>query len=566
MAPPDTLRIALAQCNPHPGAMERNADRLLALRAEAAAQGADLLLTPELGIAGHAPQDLPRLPDVQAACDAALARLAAATADGGPGMVVGGPWAEGGRRFDAVTLLDGGRVVARRARHAPSGEDGFDPGPAPGPVAFRGIRLGLLPGEDAWTPEVAETLAESGAELLLSTHASPFVLGRSDRRVERAVPRVVETGLPFVFLNRIGGLGEGVADGASFVLNADCSLAATLPAFAEALAVTDWSRDGQGGWRCAARPLLPWLGEEEATWRALVLGLRDHVERNGCPGVVLDLAGGPGAALAAACAVDALGAGRVRGVLLPGPDTTAERLEEAEACAGRLGLRCATVPLAPALDAFAALLAPALAPLPPGDSREGAAREAIPPRARAAALLALSDATGDLPLATVDRSGLAVGEAAPGDGFALLKDLYRTDLLRLARWRNANRPAGLLGPEGPVVPERAIAAPPVRDGLPPQPALDAILHGLVEREAGVEALVAEGLDREAVRRVWRLLAEGAYKRRQSPPGLTLFARPNGRDRRAPITHGYTAAAATGGAPPPVPPEARGDRRQPEPVA
>lgn len=558
MAPaaPDTLRIALAQYNPHQGAVRRNAGRLLALRAEAAAAGADLVLTPEFSVSGYPPEDLARKPAFLAECEAAVARLAEATADGGPGLVVGGPWAEGERVFNALFLLDGGRVAARRAKHELPNygvfddKRVFDAGPAPGPVPFRGVRLGLMICEDWWFPAVSETLAESGAELLLSINGSPFEAGKADFRVALAVPRVVETGLPFVFLNQVCGQDELVFEGASFVLNADRSLAVQMPAFEEALVVTEWSR-GPTGWTCAPRPLPPAMGREEATWRAMMLGLRDYVDKNGFPGVVLGLSGGIDSALTAACAVDALGPDRVRCVMMPSPYTSRESLDDAEGCARLLGVRLDSIPIAPAMEAFGAMLAPAFGNRPPDITEEN-----LQSRIRGTTLMALSNKFGDMLLTTGNKSEMSTGYATLyGDmcgGYSVLKDLYKTTVFDLSRWRNAHRPAGLLGPEGAVMPGRVITKPPSaelkpdqtdQDSLPPYEELDAILMGLVEREAGVDALVAEGHDRATVLRVWRMLDRAEYKRRQAPPGVKVGPRAFGRDRRYPITNGFTALVA-----------------------
>lgn len=551
-----TLRIALAQMNPHVGEVRANGARIRALRAEAAALGADLLVTPEFSIAGYPPEDLVLKPAFRDACEAEIAALAAETADGGPGIILGGPWMEGGKLFNAAFLLDGGKVQARRAKHELPNygvfddKRVFDAGPAPGPVVFRGVRLGLMVCEDWWFPAVSETLQESGAEILLSINGSPFEVDKGEARVDLAVARVVETGLPFVFLNQVCGQDELVFEGASFVLNADRSLAAKLPAFTEALAVTEWAR-GPDGWRCAPQPLAAPLAREAQIYAAMMLGLRDYVAKNRFPGVVLGLSGGIDSAISAAVAADALGPERVRAVMLPSPYTSPESLEDAAACARLLGIRYETVPIGPAMEAFGAMLAPAFGNLPADITEEN-----IQSRIRGVTLMAMSNKFGDMLLTTGNKSEMSTGYATIyGDmcgGYSVLKDVYKTDVFAACRWRNAYRPAGGLGPEGAVMPERVITKPPSaelkpdqkdQDTLPPYDVLDALLHGLVEEEQGVDAMVARGFERALVLRVWRMLDRAEYKRRQAPPGVKIGRRAFGRDRRYPITNGFTGLIA-----------------------
>ena len=547
-----TLRIALAQMNPHEGEIRANAATIRRLRAEAAAKGAELLVTPEFSIAGYPPEDLVLKPAFRAMCEEAIEALARETADGGPGIILGGPWMEGGKLFNAAFLLDGGKVQARRAKHELPNYGVFDdkrvfePGPAPGPVVFRGVRLGLMVCEDWWFPAVAETLQESGAEILLSINGSPFEVEKAEARVDLAVARVVETGLPFVFLNQNCGQDELVFEGASFVLNADRTLAAKAPSFAEALILTDWTRTPEG-WRCAPQELAPPLGREAQIYGAMMLGLRDYVEKNRFPGIVLGLSGGIDSALSAAVAADALGPDRVRAVMLPSPYTSAESLEDAAECARLLGIRYETVPIGPAMEAFGAMLAPAFGNRPPDITEEN-----IQSRIRGVTLMAMSNKFGDMLLTTGNKSEMSTGYATIyGDmcgGFSVLKDVYKTDVFAVCRWRNAHAPAGAKGPRGAVMPERVITKPPSaelkpdqkdQDTLPPYDVLDALLHGLVEEEQGVEALVARGFDRALVLRVWRMLDRAEYKRRQAPPGVKIGRRAFGRDRRYPITNGFT---------------------------
>ncbi len=547
-----TLRIALAQMNPHEGEIRANAARIRALRAEAAAMGADLLVTPEFSIAGYPPEDLVLKPAFRAMCEAAIEELARETADGGPGIILGGPWMEGGRLFNAAFLLDAGAIVARRAKHELPNygvfddKRVFDAGPAPGPVVFRGTRLGLMVCEDWWFPAVPETLQESGAEILLSINGSPFEVQKAGARVDLAVARVVETGLPFVFLNQVCGQDELVFEGASFVLNADRSLAIQAPSFAEALVLTEWTR-GADGWRCAPQPLAEPLGREAQIYGAMQLGLRDYVEKNRFPGIVLGLSGGIDSAISAAVAADALGPDRVHAVMLPSPYTSAESLEDAAACARLLGIRYDTIPIGPAMEAFAGMLAPAFGNRPPDITEEN-----LQSRIRGVTLMAMSNKLGDMLLTTGNKSEMSTGYATIyGDmcgGYSVLKDVYKTDVFALCRWRNANLPAGARGAHGPVMPERVITKPPSaelkpdqtdQDTLPPYEVLDALLHGLVEEEQGVDAMEARGFDRALVLRVWRMLDRADYKRRQAPPGVKIGHRAFGRDRRYPITNGFT---------------------------
>ncbi len=548
----DTLRIALAQLNPHEGQVRHNLANIRRARAEAARQGADLVVTPEFSIAGYPAEDLVRKPAFVAACEEVLAELAADTADGGPGLIVGGPWADGDKLYNGAFLLDGGKILARRAKHELPNygvfddKRVFDQGPAPGPVSFRGFRLGLLICEDWWFPAVAETLAESGAEILLSVNGSPYEVDKHEKRVALAVHRVVETGLPFVFCAQICGQDELVFEGASFVLNPDRSLAVQMPHFAEAVTVTEWTRDGET-LVCTPQPLAPEPGRLESIYHAMVLGLRDYVTKNRFPGVILGLSGGIDSAISAAVAVDALGADMVRTFMLPSPYTSQDSLDDAAHCAQLLGISCDSISIEPAMQAFGSALAPVFA-----GRQADITEENIQSRSRGLILMAISNKLGHMVLTTGNKSEMSVGYATLyGDmcgGYSVLKDVYKTTVFELCHWRNAHHPAGALGPAGMVIPERIITKPPSaelrpnqtdQDSLPPYDMLDAILEGLVEGEQSVDALVAGGHDRATVLRVWKLLDRAEYKRRQAPPGVKITPRAFGRDRRYPITNGFT---------------------------
>ncbi|MFN8726952.1 MAG: NAD+ synthase [Rhodospirillales bacterium] len=545
------LAIALAQTDPKVGDVAGNLARIRAARAEAAALGADLVVFSELVVAGYPPEDLVLKPAFQDACRKAVEALAGDTADGGPGMIVGAPWVENAKLHNSALLLDAGKIAAIRHKHELPNYGVFDEkrvfasGPLPGPVVFRGVRLGLMICEDMWFPDSAECLVESGAELLVVPNGSPFETDKLDERIALAGRRVAETGLPLIYVNQVGGQDELVFDGASFVLNADRDRAAQCSAFAEHVALTRWEK-GEKGWACVDGPRAPTPDSSGAIYAALVLGVRDYVATNRFPGTILGLSGGIDSALTAAIAADALGPDKVRAVMMPSRYTSRESLEDAAACAKLLGIAYETISIEPAVDAFGAMLAGAFA-----GTNSGIAEENIQSRARGLTLMALSNKFGHMVVSTGNKSEMSAGYATLyGDmcgGFAVLKDVYKTTVFELSRWRNANRPEGALGPRGPVMPERVIVKPPtaeLREGqtdeasLGPYARLDAILRALVEGEKTVAEIVAAGYAEDEVRRVWRMLDLAEYKRRQAPPGVKITRRAFGRERRYPIVNGF----------------------------
>jgi NAD+ synthase len=550
-----SIRIALAQLNPLVGDLAGNAEKLLKARTEAAAQGADLVLFTELFITGYPPEDLVRKPAFAAAARARVEALAAATADGGPGVVVGTIWPEEGKLYNSIALLDGGRVAGVRHKvDLPNygvfdEKRVFDAGPMPGPVNFRGARIGVPICEDIWKDEVTECLQETGSEILLVPNGSPFDWPKPDMRMNVAVARVTETGLPLVYLNQVGGQDERVFDGASFVLNADRQLAIQLPAWEEALAVVDFRRTPIG-WKADIGLRAPLESGEAAAYHACVLGLRDYVDKNGFPGVVLGLSGGIDSALVAALATDALGRERVHCVMLPYRYTSNQSLADAAACAEALGVRYDIVPIAEPVEGFAKELAGLFAGTEPGITEEN-----IQSRVRGTTLMAISNKFGAMVLTTGNKSEMSVGYATLyGDmngGFNPVKDLYKMEVYRLARWRNAHVPKGGKGPGGVVVPKNILTKAPSaelrenqtdQDSLPPYPVLDDILGCLVEKEMPLAAIVARGHDVATVKKVERLLYLAEYKRRQAAPGVKISARNFGRDRRYPITNRFREEA------------------------
>jgi NAD+ synthase len=550
----DRIAIAIAQLDPTVGDIAHNVRKLRDAHAEAARQGADLVVATELGVSGYQPEDLILKPAFVAACEAAVEELATATRSG-PGMIVGSPWSQDGKVYNAAVLLEGGRVASVRFKHELPNYGVFDEkrvfsaGPAPGPMAFRGVRLGVMVCEDMWFPDVAETLQESGAELLLVINGSPFETGKRDERLSLAVERIKETGLPLLYVNQVCGQDEVVYDGASFALDADCGLRAQAPDWREMVLTTHWRREGarwtidQGATTAPSEGL-------EAIYQALVLGLRDYVEKNRFPGVVLGLSGGIDSALTAAIAVDALGPEKVHAVMMPSPYTSRDSLEDAEAVAQLLAIDYRTVSIEPAMAAFDGMLKDAFAGMAPDITEEN-----IQSRARGITLMALSNKFGWMVVSTGNKSEMSVGYATLyGDmcgGYAVLKDVYKMTVFALSRLRNQKRLVGLRGPEGRVMPERVITKPPSAelkpnqrddDSLPPYDVLDDILECLIEHEMPVAAIVARGHDGATVRRVWQMLDRAEYKRRQAPPGVKITRRAFGRDRRYPITNRFQGAA------------------------
>ncbi len=550
-ARPDRLRIALAQLNPTLGDVAGNLASARAVQAEAAAQGADLVMLPELFLAGYPPEDLVLKPAFQDACRAACEALARDTGEGRPGILVGLPWVEDGRLHNAYALLDSGRIAAVRFKVDLPNYGVFDekrvfvPGPMPGPVDFRGVRLGLPVCEDIWGGDVVECLAETGAEILLVPNGSPYWRGKTDERFSIAAARVVESGLPLAYLNQVCGQDELVFDGASFVLNGDRGLAVQLPAFAATVVTTQWHREGDT-WRCAAGEIASVPEGDEADYAACMLGLRDYVEKNRFPGVVLGLSGGIDSAICAALAVDALGPDRVHCIMLPYRYTSRDSLADARACAEALGARYDIVPIAGPVEGFEA----ALAPLFEGTGRD-ITEENLQSRARGTILMSVSNKFGPMVVTTGNKSEMSVGYATLyGDmngGFNPIKDLYKTEVYRLSALRNRWKPDGALGPDGIVIPERILTKAPTaelrenqtdQDSLPPYDVLDDILECLVEHEMRLSEVVARGHDLATARKVERLLYLAEYKRRQSAPGVKVTRKYFGRDRRYPIVNRF----------------------------
>ncbi len=545
---PATFRLTLAQINPTVGDIAGNAAKARAAWVEAREAGAQMVALPEMFVTGYQTQDLVRRPAFVADAMAAVERLAAEVADG-PAMGIGGPVAREGRLFNGWHVLAGGAVQTVILKHELPNDSVFDEkrvfasAPIHGPFRIGPLRIGAPICEDAWHGDVAEALAESGAQLLLVPNGSPYHRGKPKVRTNLMVARVVETGLPLVYLNMTGGQDDQVFDGASFVLNPGGHLAVQLPQFDDAIAHVDFD-ETPDGWRArdGVKAVLP--DSVAADYRAMVEGLRDYLAKSGIGRVLLGLSGGIDSALVAAIAADAVGPEAVRCVRLPSRFTSAASMDDAAEVARALGCRLDTVPITGPQEAVTDALEGLFAGTAPGIAEEN-----IQSRLRGLLLMALSNKHGEMLLTTGNKSELAVGYCTIyGDmagGYNPLKDLYKTRVFLTARWRNANHGPWMRGPAGQVIPPRVIDKPPSaelrenqkdEDSLPPYRVLDQILDGLVERDMGVAELVADGFDRDTVLKVQALVYGAEWKRVQAAPGPRLTKRAFWLDRRYPVVN------------------------------
>jgi NAD+ synthase (glutamine-hydrolysing) len=552
------LHICIAQLNFVVGDMAGNAQKIVDAARSAYARGARLVLTPELSICGYAAEDLFLRPAFIAACDDAVKTVAHALAGlKGLHVVVGHP--VGGdlrsrsvqvqRRLNAASVLCEGRVLETYAKRELPNYQVFDERryftPGRGTCVFQveGVSVGLLICEDAWFDEPAQLAQESGAQLLAVINASPFHVGKGGERVARMADRARAVGLPVVYAHLVGGQDEVVFDGGSFAVAADGALAGRAPGFVEDLFMVRVEPAAPG---LALQASTAPVREPEADlWDALVLGVRDYIGKNGFPGVLLGLSGGIDSALVLAIAVDALGKDRVRAVMMPSPYTADISWIDARDMAARLGVRYDEISIVPQFEAFKAALAGEFAGLP-----EDTTEENIQARIRGVLLMALSNKFGSIVLTTGNKSEMATGYCTLyGDmagGFAVIKDVLKTMVFRLARWRNAHDPYGT---GADPIPERIITRPPSaelrpgqvdQDSLPPYDMLDDILSRYMEYDEGVEQIVAAGFDRAVVERVARLVRINEYKRRQAPVGIRVTHRSFGKDWRYPITGRFRA--------------------------
>ena len=551
----DRLSITLAQLNQSVGDIPGNAQAMLAARERARGQGADLIVFPEMHLIGYPPEDLVLKPALIERAAAELDVLAAKTGDGGPAMLVGSVFVRDGNLHNGVALLDAGKIAAVRLKHELPNYGTFDevrlfqPGPLPEPVVFKGVMIGLPICEDIWHPDVCRHLADCGAELLICINGSPYEIDKDTLRIDGvAKRRAVDTALPLAYLNRVGGQDELVFDGASFVVNGDGSLAVQMADWTEQEVTTHWTRTAKG-WRCDKGEIASLADHPEDIYCAMVMALRDYVDRNRFPGVVLGLSGGIDSAICAAIAADALGPDRVWCVMLPSRFTSQLSLDLATDCAKMIGCRYETIPINPAVVAFDEMLSGTFA-----DRDVDITEENVQSRIRGVTLMAISNKFGPMLLTTGNKSEMSVGYATIyGDmagGYNPLKDAYKMTVFAISKWRNQHKPKIGLGPDGPVMPDGIITRPPSaelrpdqkdEDSLPPYPTLDGILLGLVEQEKSVDQLVSEGFERDVVVRIERLLNIAEYKRRQAPPGVKLGTRNFGRDRRYPITNAFRSA-------------------------
>ncbi|MDJ0822102.1 MAG: NAD+ synthase [Paracoccaceae bacterium] len=544
----ETFRLTLAQLNPIVGDLKGNAAKAQDAWAQGKAAGADMVALPELFVTGYNAQDLEMKPAFYLAAMETVRALAEACADG-PALAIGCPWIEGTELFNAYVICQGGAITATVFKHHLPNETVFDEvrvfdaGPIGGPYSVGETRIGSPICEDAWHEDVAETLAETGAEFLLVPNGSPYYRGKYETRLNHMVARVIETRLPLIYLNMVGGQDDQVFDGGSFVLNPGGKIEVQLPVFEECVAHIDLER-GDEGWHAMHGPFTQHPDLFEQDYNAMVLALRDYLRKTGFTRVLLGLSGGVDSALVATIAVDALGAENVRCVMLPSEYTSDASLEDAKALAENLGCRYDYVPIS---DGRAAITA-TLAPLFEGTA-EGIAEENIQSRLRGLLLMALSNKFNEMLLTTGNKSEVAVGYATIyGDmagGYNPIKDLYKTRVFDICRWRNAHHRDWMTGPEGAVIPERIITKPPSAelradqkdsDSLPDYPVLDGILQILVDADGSIADCVAAGFDRADAKKVEHLLYISEYKRFQAAPGTRLSKRAFWLDRRYPIVN------------------------------
>ncbi|NSX54682.1 NAD+ synthase [Parasulfitobacter algicola] len=545
---PQKFRVTLAQLNPTLGDFAGNMAKAKDAWQQGRDAGADYVMLPEMFLTGYQVQDLVMKPAFVIEAMQAIEKLAADCADG-PALGIGAPCVEGTQRYNAYHVLQGGQVLTRILKHNLPNFNVFDElrhysvGDINGPYVIGPMRIGTPICEDAWHEDVPEALAETGAQVLMVPNGSPYFRDKFDIRLNKMVSRVIETGLPLVYLNMVGGQDDQVFDGGSFVLNPGGELAVKLPVFDEIIAHVDFEHTDQG-WRALTGDKTTHPDSFEQDYRAMVQSLRDYMGKTGFKKVLLGLSGGIDSAIVATIAADALGPDNVRCVMLPSEYTSQASLDDAAEVAQNLGTHLDSVSIA----GPRAAVTDALAPLFNGMAAD-LTEENIQSRLRGLLLMAQSNKFGEMLLTTGNKSEVAVGYATIyGDmagGYNPIKDLYKTRVFDICRWRNANHRDWMMGPSGTVIPPRVIDKPPSaelredqkdEDSLPPYDVLDGILDMLIDQEASIADCVAAGYDAQTVKKIEHLIYISEYKRFQSAPGTRLSGRAFWLDRRYPIVN------------------------------
>ncbi|CAK01334.1 NAD+ synthase [Bartonella tribocorum] len=547
----NNFRVAVAQLNPIVGDIGGNFSLAVMAHQKAKEEGADLVLFTELFISAYPPEDLVLKPAFTKACEESVEKLAKITV-GGPGIIIGLPLRRNGNIYNGLMLLDEGRVITESLKFDLPNYAEFDekrlfsPGPRPEPIDYHGIKLGIVICEDIWNDSsLCAELCNKGAEMILVLNGSPYYRNKTLKRIEVVRAHALQFGVPIIYANQVGGQDELVFDGGSFALNGQGKMVFQMKHFESHISVSHWQRKTTG-WHYVSGPNENLLTDLAADYQACVLGLKDYVNKNGFKDVILGLSGGIDSALCAAMAVDALGAERVRTIMMPYHYTSQESLKDAKECADLLGCRYEIIPIAQPVEAFLNTMAPVFLGLSSDVTEEN-----LQSRIRGTLLMALSNKFGSMVVTTGNKSEMAVGYATLyGDmngGFNPLKDIYKMQVYALADWRNKNYLHHLKGPEGIVIPSNIIKKAPSaelrenqkdEDSLPPYPILDDILQSLVENDMSIGDIVQRGYLRETVEKIEHLLYAAEYKRRQSAPGVKISYKNFGRDRRYPIVNHF----------------------------
>ena len=547
----ESIKIYLCQLNFHVGNLKNNLDKILSAREEVRKQGGDLCIFSELSITGYPPEDLVLRKSFIESAQKVVDKLVKISEDDGPSIIIGYPRLNNNKLMNSAALISDGKISIIDKFHLPNygvfdEQRVFNKDRMPGPILFKGIKIGLMICEDMWYPDVAESLQESGAELLIVINGSPFDQNKEDERLSVAVARVVETNLPLIYVNQIGGQDELVFDGGSFALDSRAKLKLQSSAWKEEINHIEITNNNNGLLDLSHSVVNKISVGLESKYSAMVLGLRDYVNKNKFKGVILGLSGGIDSALAVAIAVDALGKDKVRGIRMPSKYSSEGSLKDAEESGRLLNIKVDTINIEEINKSYLSDLKNLFVDLDKDTTEEN-----IQSRIRGVLLMAISNKFGDMLISTGNKSEISVGYTTIyGDmngGFCALKDAYKTDVYNLSKWRNDNYIDLFLGPRGLAIPSNSISKEPSaeldfdqkdQDSLPDYKTLDEILIKIIEEEASLESIISSGHDSEIVHRVYRLLLLSEYKRRQSAPGVKLTARSFGKERRYPITNAF----------------------------